>query len=83
MPGGRAALYTIKPTSGITSLRGIVPISDMADSAGPIAKSIEDLISVLEIITDSASTIILQGRYSTAIRKSESESRVSIVEPST
>jgi amidase len=83
MPGGRAALYTIKPTCGITSLRGVVPISDVIDSIGPMAKSVADLVSVLEVITIPESTCISDGSYPAAMKKSWSDLRVGVVEPST
>lgn len=42
MPANRAALYTMKPTIGIVSQQGIVPVSQICDSAGPMTKSVLD-----------------------------------------
>ncbi|KAJ5132381.1 hypothetical protein N7448_006539 [Penicillium atrosanguineum] len=51
IPSGRAALYTIKPTIGLVSSSGIVPISSKFDSAGPMTKSSYDLAALLDVIT--------------------------------
>lgn len=51
-PAGRAALYSIKPTIGLVSQAGIVPVSQNFDSAGPLTKTVADLAIVLDAITD-------------------------------
>ncbi|TPX13844.1 uncharacterized protein E0L32_005788 [Thyridium curvatum] len=52
-PASRCCLYSIKPTVGLISQRGIVPVSHTCDSAGPIAKSPFDLALLLDIILDT------------------------------
>ncbi|KAH0593042.1 hypothetical protein MHUMG1_09289 [Metarhizium humberi] len=49
-PAGRASLYTIKPGIGFVPQDGIVPISSHFDSAGPMAKTVYDLVVVLDAI---------------------------------
>ena len=49
-PSGRAALYTIKPTIGVVSQDGIIPISSNFDSAGPMTKSSYDLAALLDVL---------------------------------
>jgi amidase len=51
-PAGRAALYSLKPTIGLVSQSGIVPISHNMDSAGPMAKTPYDVAIVLDAIAD-------------------------------
>ncbi|KAI1453883.1 putative glutamyl-tRNA amidotransferase subunit A [Annulohypoxylon moriforme] len=51
-PAGRAALYTIKPSIGVVSQDGIVPISSNFDSAGPMSKTVYDLAVVLDVISE-------------------------------
>ncbi|KAI1773051.1 putative glutamyl-tRNA amidotransferase subunit A [Hypoxylon cercidicola] len=51
-PAGRAALYTIKPTIGLVPQDGIVPASELFDTAGPMAKSAYDLSAFLDTISD-------------------------------
>lgn len=63
-PANRAALYGLKPTIGLTSRAGIVPISHTQDSPGPMGKSTYDVAAMLSIIAgfdprDSASESIL------------------------
>lgn len=49
-PSGRAALYTIKPTIGIVSQEGIIPISNLFDAAGPMTKTTHDLATLFDIL---------------------------------
>ncbi|KAL8750099.1 MAG: hypothetical protein Q9199_007284 [Rusavskia elegans] len=58
MPGNRAALYTMKPTIGIVSQQGIVPVSHICDAAGPMTKSVLDLAHVMDIIVDPTKTSV-------------------------
>lgn len=51
-PASRCALYSIKPTLGLISQRGIVPVSHTCDSAGPMAKTPYDLALLLDEIVD-------------------------------
>ena len=50
-PAGRAALYTIKSTIGAVSPDGIIPISHLFDSAGPMTKTTHDLATLLDVLT--------------------------------
>ena len=44
------AIQTIKPTMGMVSRTGIIPISHHQDIAGPMAKKVEDLAAILDVI---------------------------------
>jgi amidase len=81
MPGGRAALYTIRTTSGIVPMDGIVPISDVADSAGPMTKSVYDLAVLLDVIVDANKAKVPEGGYTAALTTSWSHLRVGVLEP--
>ncbi|KAK4705108.1 amidase, partial [Phenoliferia sp. Uapishka_3] len=50
-PSNRAALYGIKPTVGLASRAGIVPISSTQDTPGPMAKSAFDAALILSVIS--------------------------------
>ncbi len=59
-PSAVAALVGIKPTVGLVSRSGIIPISASQDTAGPMARSVADAAAVLTAIaapdpTDAAS----------------------------
>lgn len=51
-PAIRAALYTIRTTPGIVSEHGGFPFSKNRDSVGPMAKSVEDLVGLLDGVVD-------------------------------
>mgnify|MGYP000064836929 CR=1 FL=1 len=44
------SIQTIKPTMGLVSRQGIIPISHHQDIAGPMARSVEDLAMLLDVI---------------------------------
>jgi amidase len=51
-PSGANGLVGIKPTLGLISGRGIVPISHSQDTAGPMARSVADAALLLGAISD-------------------------------
>ncbi|CAD6586563.1 MAG: hypothetical protein ASARMPRED_002760 [Alectoria sarmentosa] len=67
IPAGRAALYTIKPTIPIIPQEGLVPISSLCDSAGPMAKSVEDLANLMDVLVDPLKTSVPPGGYLSAV----------------
>jgi amidase len=52
-PSGTNGLVGIKPTLGLVSRSGIIPISHSQDTAGPIATSVADAARVLSAIAGS------------------------------
>lgn len=50
LPANRAALYAIKPTVSYVSIDGIVPISRLFDSPGPMTKCAFDLAIALDVL---------------------------------
>ncbi|WP_421752815.1 amidase [Croceimicrobium sp.] len=51
-PSQSNGLVGLKPTVGLVSAKGIIPIAHSQDAAGPIAKTIRDAALVLSIIAD-------------------------------
>ncbi|CAE6462841.1 unnamed protein product [Rhizoctonia solani] len=49
-PSSYNNLVGIKPTVGLTSRAGVIPISSHQDSVGPMARSVADAASILSII---------------------------------
>ena len=49
-PSSAAALVGIKPTVGLVSRAGIIPISHSQDTAGPMARTVADAATVLSAI---------------------------------
>ncbi|KAK7224766.1 hypothetical protein V2G26_012769 [Clonostachys chloroleuca] len=52
-PASRCLLYSIKPTIGLISQKGIVPVSHTCDSAGPMGKTPYDVALLLDAILDT------------------------------
>ena len=74
-PSGQNGVVGIKPTLGLVSRSGVVPISAQQDTAGPIARSTTDAAVVLGALTGvdptDAATAAQRGhvsRYTTALR---------------
>jgi amidase len=76
-PSSAASLVGIKPTVGLVSRAGIIPISHSQDTAGPMARTVRDAAILLGVLTgvdsrDSA-TAASAGRsrtdYTTALDK--------------
>ncbi len=50
-PSGASALVGIKPTVGLVSRTGIIPISGTQDTAGPMARTVTDAAILLQALT--------------------------------
>ncbi|KAH8688628.1 amidase signature domain-containing protein [Phaeosphaeriaceae sp. PMI808] len=81
-PASKAALYSIKPTLKIVSQAGIIPGSSFFDAAGPMAKSVEDLANVMDVIVDPGKTCIPTGGFASCIISDWSSLRVGVLDPS-
>ncbi|XP_042382046.1 probable amidase At4g34880 [Zingiber officinale] len=49
-PSTLNSVVGIKPTVGLTSRAGVIPISPRQDSVGPICRTVSDAVQVLEVI---------------------------------
>ena len=65
-PSSANSLVGLRPTRGLVSRDGIVPVSSTQDAAGPIARSVADVAAVLQVMAghDPAdpATDVLVGR---------------------
>ena len=52
-PASACSLCGIRPTTGLISGDGIVPYSHTQDTAGPIARTVEDAVLVLDVLIDN------------------------------
>ncbi|KEH20626.1 putative asparaginyl-tRNA synthase (glutamine-hydrolyzing) [Medicago truncatula] len=77
-PSGFNSVVGIKPTVGLTSRAGVVPISPRQDTVGPICRTVSDAAYVLETIagidtfdkaTIEASKFIPKGGYAQFLKK--------------
>jgi amidase len=49
-PASHQALAGIRSTMGLTSRAGVVPLSLLADIAGPMTRTLEDAVAVLQVV---------------------------------
>lgn len=66
IPAAYGSLYGLRPTSGLVSRDGVIPLSHTQDVTGPLARTVTDLAIALDVTTgrDSADTVTraLEGR---------------------
>jgi amidase len=53
----------MKPTIGIVSPDGVVPVSKFCDSPGPLARTAKDLAILMDVLVDSSTTKVPEGGY--------------------
>ncbi|MCJ1357711.1 MAG: hypothetical protein MMC33_007707 [Icmadophila ericetorum] len=75
-PASRCGLYSIKPTIGLISQRGIIPVSHTCDSAGPMAKTPYDLALVLDEMLD----IPQRSSFTSTLTRSWSDIAVGVLD---
>ncbi|PON55085.1 Amidase [Parasponia andersonii] len=78
-PADHNSVVGIKPTVGLTSRAGVVPISPRQDSIGPICRTVSDAVYVLDAIvgydlrdheaTKAAAKFIPKGGYKQFLKK--------------
>ena len=63
-PSAHNALVGIRSTMGLTSRAGVVPLSNGADIAGPMARSVADAVAVFQVVAgeDPADPVTAAGR---------------------
>ena len=49
-PSSHQALVGIRSTMGLTSRGGVMPLSTLADIAGPMARTVEDAVAVFQVV---------------------------------
>jgi amidase len=72
-PASRNGLVTVKPTVGLISRAGIIPIAASQDTAGPMTRNVRDAALLLGVLTgidpDDSATTASAGRFSTDYTK--------------
>jgi amidase len=72
-PASKNGLVTVKPTVGLISRAGIIPIAGSQDTAGPMARSVRDAALLLGVLTgvdpDDSATAASAGHFSTNYTK--------------
>jgi Asp-tRNA(Asn)/Glu-tRNA(Gln) amidotransferase A subunit family amidase len=64
-PSSHQALVGIRSTMGLTSRAGVVPLSLLADIAGPMTRTVEDAVAVFQVIAgeDPADPVTLAAPF--------------------
>jgi amidase len=64
-PASHQALVGIRSTMGLTSRAGVVPLSLLADIAGPIARTMEDAVAIFQVAVgdDADDPVTLSRAY--------------------
>jgi aspartyl-tRNA(Asn)/glutamyl-tRNA(Gln) amidotransferase subunit A len=83
MPAGCCGIVGIKPTYGLVSTRGVIPLSWSYDTVGPITRNVRDAALVLQAIAgydeqDLASVPLPAEDYSAALEHTTSMLRVGV-----
>ena len=65
-PAGHCGIVSIKPTLGLVSRMGVIPISHNQDTAGPMARTVADAAALLNVLAvldqdDPANQMAIQG----------------------
>jgi Asp-tRNA(Asn)/Glu-tRNA(Gln) amidotransferase A subunit family amidase len=76
-PSSHQALVGIRSTMGLTSRAGVMPLNLLADIAGPIGRTVEDVATVFQVVAgedpDDPATAAARGRprgeYRAALRR--------------
>jgi Asp-tRNA(Asn)/Glu-tRNA(Gln) amidotransferase A subunit family amidase len=67
LPAALNNLYGLRPSSGLTSRGGLVPLTITLDAAGPISRSVADLAILLDAMAgvdpDDPTTVAIQASY--------------------
>jgi aspartyl-tRNA(Asn)/glutamyl-tRNA(Gln) amidotransferase subunit A len=82
-PAAYCGIVGLKPTYGLVSTRGVVPLSWSLDHVGPMCRTVEDATAVLQVIAgyDPLDTNSLAGtppQYASAMRRNVSRLRLGI-----
>ena len=62
-PSSHQALVGIRSTMGITSRAGVVPLSDMADIAGPMARTVADAVAIFQVVAGADTADFASAPY--------------------
>ncbi|KAI1428375.1 amidase family protein [Xylaria sp. FL1777] len=67
-PSTRQSLYTIKPSLGTIPNKGIIPVCQHLDVAGPICTTVKDTADLLTVIMGNGKPDVPSGGYASAMK---------------
>lgn len=87
-PAAHASVVGLRPTFGLTSRAGVVPLDVESDTVGPITRSVEDAAAVLEVLagwdaddaaTDAVRRLGTLASFTTRVHEGFEGTRVGIL----
>ena len=83
-PAAANAIVSIKPTVGLVSRTGILPLSSLQDTAGPMCTCVQDAADVLQVIAgadsrDAAARNAVVRNYRASLKKEANDLSVGIL----
>ena len=79
-PAHQCQIVALKPTHGIVSTEGIIPISPTQDTAGPMAKTVFDCAAVMDVLVDDLQKPKPGFSYVDALKSMKKKPRIGILE---
>ncbi len=82
-PAACCGVVGLKATHGLASIRGIVPLSELHDHVGPLARSVEDCALVMSALVgfdplDPVSILAVEENYHAAVGREVRQLRIGI-----
>ena len=77
-PASVNGVVGFKPTVGLVSQFGIIPLSSQQDTAGPITQTVRDAALVMDIIADPQANGAVSGGYLTALATPPTPMRIGV-----
>ncbi|KAK7422002.1 hypothetical protein QQZ08_009723 [Neonectria magnoliae] len=67
MPASRANVFTLKGTRGVVQMQGVMPVNDILDIVGPLARRALDIANVFDAMLDPGYPFQPEGGYSAKV----------------
>lgn len=74
-------MYSVRPSIGIISTKGIIPSAHSFDTIGTLAKDPEDLANMLTSLVDQEKTTIPVGGYTSVMDKNWTGLKIGTIDP--
>ncbi|PGH12274.1 hypothetical protein AJ80_06788 [Polytolypa hystricis UAMH7299] len=80
-PAIRASLFAMRPSTGIVSINGTIPVSKTFDVGGPMAKDARDVADMLAVLVDPAKATIPSRGYALALKENWASFKIGTLDP--
>ncbi|KAL2073935.1 hypothetical protein VTL71DRAFT_11261 [Oculimacula yallundae] len=80
-PSCRQAIFALRPTMGIISNAGVVPLTPRFDTIGPMTKCARDVAVLLDAMVDPSTTSVPAGGYISSLSSDWGGLRIGSLDP--